>query len=346
MRLDVKFGDPWTVGWSPIIHLAHVIARLTGGTVLRDDFVPATKMRRLQAHVSVRKRRGPADRALLVIARRPAELRKGLLPSHLLQQYGTIVAWVVDAMWHDEIPRGYDVDPYDLIAVPRPNDIDPFRARVSCPVMCFARCSDVLAQPVPGQNDMRTADVLRVGRQPAAWADDTATRQACDARGLRFADRPPLGGDVLADYAAMVRSLGQTRMVIAHCNLAAPARYTHPSQAYLTERWTDALAAGAIVAGVPPLLDRSIEALWDGALLPFERIDLSENLDQITAAMERWTPAHARRNHMQALGTLDIRHRMHDLAERLGVTFPILDAERAMIAERQAQARQAADFLA
>jgi hypothetical protein len=72
----------------------------------------------------------------------------------------------------------------------------------------------------------------------------------------------------------------RARFVVAFSNLAAPAKYTHPTKAYFTGRWTDALANGAVVAGIHPVEDAGVgDLLWDGALLSFDRIDLAENIE-------------------------------------------------------------------
>jgi hypothetical protein len=119
---------------------------------------------------------------------------------------------------------------------------------------------------------------------------------------------------------------GRAKFTLAHSNLAAPDSYTHPTKDYITARWTDALASGSTVAGVPPLSDSDLID-WPGALLPFDRIDLQHNLDAIVAAVSDWTPCWPRRNHLHALKRLDWRWRFDRLAKHLGITPTPLRSE-------------------
>jgi hypothetical protein len=115
---------------------------------------------------------------------------------------------------------------------------------------------------------------------------------------------------------------------VSFSNLAAPAPYTHPSKAYFTGRWTDAIASGAVVAGIPPLEDAGVAGLlWEGALLEFDRIDLEENLARLAEAVARWTPDVARRNRRNALARLDWRWGLKRLADRLEMRFPALESD-------------------
>ncbi len=122
----------------------------------------------------------------------------------------------------------------------------------------------------------------------------------------------------------------RSRFLIAHSNLAAPAPYTHPEKAYLTGRWTDALACGAIVAGLAPHEDAgAAELFWPGATLDFDRIDLGSNVAQLADAVAGWAPEMAAMNHRQSLIRLDWRWRFAALAERLGFRAPALEPEMA-----------------
>ena len=109
----------------------------------------------------------------------------------------------------------------------------------------------------------RPVDLLRVGRQPDAWDDDQRSDAACRLAGLRFAGRPPFFPENFKDSSAGHRDLcaryARAKFVLAHSNIVAPASYTHPSKEYISARWTDALAAGSVVAGIPPLIPRRID---------------------------------------------------------------------------------------
>jgi hypothetical protein len=134
----------------------------------------------------------------------------------------------------------------------------------------------------------------------------------------------------------------RARFVVAFSNLAAPAPHTHPTKAYFTGRWTDALANGAVVAGIHPTEDAGVgDLLWDGALLSFDRIDLAGNLEVLARAARDWTPEVAWRNHRLALERLDWRWRVRDVAAWLGLDAPDLDDEMERLTDRAERLRQA-----
>jgi hypothetical protein len=182
-----------------------------------------------------------------------------------------------------------------------------------------------------GAGSDRDSDVLRIGRQPPEWEDDTATAAAAEAIGVRFHGRPPLG----TSYRDLMAFYRRSRFVVAFSNLVAPAPHTHPTKAYFTGRWTDALANGASVAGIHPIEDKGVaDLMWEGALLPLGRIDLVENLADIARAAQAWTPEVARHNHLMALRRLDWRWRLRDVAAWLGLAAPALEREIDRLAGR------------
>ena len=46
--------------------------------------------------------------------------------------------------------------------------------------------------------------------------------------------------------------LSKTKFALAFSNRANPTMQTHPEREYITGRWTDSLASGSTVAGIPP----------------------------------------------------------------------------------------------
>ena len=97
----------------------------------------------------------------------------------------------------------------------------------------------------------RPCDLLRVGRQPETWSDDDRTAAAARRHALRFEGRPPSIDDPKEAQTLLMRQYASARYVLAFSNTMDPRRYTHTTRAYITGRWTDALACGAAVAGVP-----------------------------------------------------------------------------------------------
>lgn len=307
-------------GWAPVTHLGHLAARLFGGRTLALPAAPS----RVGKLINLRRRRiGPHSEVLLVILRSPADFSKLRAIPEFRYGYRQIAAWVIDSFQHDWLPPAASLRDLDLIAVMRPNDEAVFSRLAPGRVMVLGWGSDVL--DMGSGADSRAVDVLRLGRQPPEWDNDTISDAACSNAGLRFAGRPPLLERPDENQRAIMAALAGARFVIAHSNLAAPAPYTHRSEEYITARWTDSLACGATVAGVPPRGDASMaRLLWPSALLEFDRIDLAHNVAALAEARAIWNPEDAASNHLEALMRLDWRWRLAELLAQLGLDMPPL----------------------
>ena len=80
------------------------------------------------------------------------------------------------------------------------------------------------------------------------------------------------------------------KLTLSFTNLVSPAVYTHPTRDYVTGRWTDALASGALVAGIPPQCEAGSRMLWDEGLVRLPTTDLGDGLDAIATAVSTWRP--------------------------------------------------------
>jgi hypothetical protein len=113
----------------------------------------------------------------------------------------------------------------------------------------------------------------------------------------------------------MMNVYAHSKYVLAFSNLANPEPYTHPTRQYLTGRWVDGLAGGAILAGISPQ-GKSIEALlWKGATLEFGTTRRAVGLKVLAEALRGWDPSYALRNYEMALLNLDWRWRFKVLAD-------------------------------
>ena len=328
MGIDVAFVQDSSPGWAPVTHLGHLAARLFGGRALALSAAPSRTVRIINLR---RRRTGPPSEALLAILRSPADVAQLRAMPEFRSGYRQVAAWVIDSFQHDWLPPAASLRDLDLIAVMRPNDEAVFARSAPGRVMVLGWGSDVL--DMGSGADTRAVDVLRLGRQPPEWDDDAVSGGACSDAGLRFAGRPPLLDDPAANQRAIMAALAGARFVIAHSNLSAPAPYTHRSEEYITARWTDALACGAIVAGVQPRGDASMaRLLWPGAVLDFDRIDLVHNVAALAEARATWGPEDAASNHLEALVRLDWRWRLTELLARLGLEIPpALEADLARL---------------
>ena len=168
----------------------------------------------------------------------------------------------------------------------------------------------------------RSIDVLRIGRQPDPWQDDEATEAACVARSLRFAGRPGSSEDATENQRIVASAFAKTKFSISFTNVLSPSTQTHPHRQYITARWTDALACGVTVAGVPPKCESVDKLFWPEALLDLGTVELDAGLDILTRATLNWTPQRAELNHFMALERLDWRLRFETIARNWGDTMP------------------------
>jgi len=262
----------------------------------------------------------------LLICPSPADLGSILQITGWRQRYRTLVAWVFDSFWTEHIPRfARWTRVFDQIYVTEQEDIDKWRRMMHAPVEWLPWGSDVLR--LGSDNPSRHFDLLRFGRQPSQWDDDVTTGKECDSRGVRFRGRPPELKDATESELSLMNFLRNTKYTLAFSNLVSPNPQTHPIREYLTGRWTDALAAGAIVAGVPPRSDSVRSLLWPEALLDLATVKQGDGLNVITEAIRDWTPARARLNYLRSLERLDWRWRFKKVAETLGIRSNQLDKQ-------------------
>lgn len=167
------------------------------------------------------------------------------------QNYGRIVAWVFDSFWPNWIPPWIRASRiFDHVFVTEREDLNTWRHMLRAPVDWLPWGSDVLN--LGSSNPSRQLDLVRFGRQPKDWDDDQVNARACESLGLSFRGRPPSFKDATDNERGLMGMLSKTKFALAFSNRANPTMQTHPEREYITGRWTDALASGATVAGIPP----------------------------------------------------------------------------------------------
>jgi hypothetical protein len=114
---------------------------------------------------------------------------------------------------------------------------------------------------------------------------------------------------------------------LSFSNHVSPGPQAPPECAHLSGRWTDALSAGAIVAGIPPHSESVQALLWEDALLDLGTANRIEGLEVLANAARSWSPHRARRNFLRSLEVLDWRWRFERLAAALDVRSEKLDTE-------------------
>ncbi|PLA47315.1 GTPase [Micrococcus luteus] len=318
MALDILYVRPGGSGWGPVTELVALTARVFDARVISvDDRGEVSRLRKVAAGLPRRKPRN--ERHLLVIAANPAMVAYAARAQLWLPGYTTTAAWVIDSFWTDRTPRLLRGRPHiDRLFITDPDLTVEWGTLTGGPVSVLPWGADTAR--FPDTDALRDVDVLRLGRQPAAWSDDEQTAADAARAGLRFAGRPPMSSDPAENQANVRAALMQARIVLAFSNLVSPAPYTHPTRDYLTGRWMDALAAGCLIAGTAPRA--AAATLWDGATIEISPTDRSAAWPVLADAAASWTPNRARAQQRRARVSIDWRLRLRALCREMGWNEP------------------------
>lgn len=319
MTLDIIYIRAGGNGWGPVDQLADLTAQLLEGNLLTlKDRGEVSITRKLLGQLP---RHRSGRRSLLVLASNPAHLAYAARLRHWLPGYRNTAAWIIDSFWSDRISRmAQHRGHFDHIFITDRELGDEWASATGAEIHWAPWGTDTLAiQELPTE---RPVDLLRIGRQPAAWDDDRRTEEAAASAGLTFEGRPAMDPDPAVNQQNVRSALLRTKFVLAFSNLVSPADYTHPTRDYVTGRWTDALGAGAIVAGVAP--NAANQTLGPGRTIEIDPEDLSHGIKQIHEAIDHWSPLVPEQTHVHARTTLDWRWRIAEIARTLNITAPHL----------------------
>jgi hypothetical protein len=255
----------------------------------------------------------------LIVAPLPADLQALFRIENWRRRFGRVDAWIIDSFLTEQIPRAVRRSrAFDRIYLTREEDVQQWARATGTPTAWLPWGTDALRLG-SGRAD-REWDVVRFGRQPPEWDDDEATALACRERGLRFHGRPqpPAGADPAYNYGFVMEFSALCKYSLAFSNTVDSSTYTHPTRAYITGRWVDALGAGSMVAGVPPKTTEVERLLWPEALLDLGSIRREEGLRVLEEAVRAWRPEQAAEQYRRSLERLDWRWRFSVIAEDLG----------------------------
>lgn len=328
-RIDPTRPQVWCVtpsaggGWQPVVALAELVARLweTTPTFLHPtrDYTVARKV--LSLTPRVRGNRAP----LLIIAAHPGDLLSLADGRVLLGRFSRVGAWIIDSFWDDRIPLfARMAHTIDHAFITDAELVDRYAEVMKTPCAWAPWGSDVLA--VRGRLPIaRDIDVLRLGRQPAAWEDDATNQHMLAEHGLSYQGRFPAAPG--ATNQPQVRDyLLRSKVVLASSNLASPATYTHPTRDYITARFTDAVACGTLIAGQPPRC-LAADLLPAQGMIAMDITSREAGVAYLQQAVEDWAPMASAALHAHALTHLDWRHRIWDISREFGVDTPSLAKE-------------------
>ncbi|QXT62959.1 hypothetical protein [Tessaracoccus palaemonis] len=329
MALDVIQFTQHGFGWGPVTGLSALAARLGGGQHLPIPLASVPPRGRVLAGLaaSLLPRTGPRrERSLLVVCPVPGALSSLLAEPRLWRGYNRVVAWIIDSFWLERIPSALRLPvPLNQLYITGADDLSHWRARCSTPVAVLPWGADVLDATSRMVN--KGVDLARIGRQPTAWDDDARTTAAAREAGLSFSPRPPFGDSEAAALNNAHRAYSSARAVLAFGNLASPSSYTHPTREYLTGRWTDALANGCLVAGIPPQCVEAKTLLPEQALIRVPSDNLALGLEIIRTRLR--APGEQDTNAIRrfAAAKLDWRLRLRAVFADAGIEAGALESE-------------------
>ena len=320
-------------GWTPINYMADLAGRLFGTETVT---LPKTRANLAKVRFGLQKRKRNAEKPdLLLIAPTPSDLLMLAEVDGWQEGFNRAAAWIVDSFWLDRVPRFGAADKFDHLFIMTGNEKEAFERRLKRPTTFLPWGADVLDQGLGqagSQGDGKSIDLLRMGRQPLSLGNDVENARASQELGMSYQGRPPFADDTITLHRQNMATYRKTKFVLASSNRAAPVEFTHPKREYVTGRWTDALAAGCVVAGIPPHSDMTCqEYLWPEALLEFPNVDRGQALSTIREALDHWTLELAQQNYRTALERLDWRWRFQEIADYFGHDFPLLEQDLAWL---------------
>jgi hypothetical protein len=309
-------------------------AELFDAHVLSVDDRHPSSFAKVFSFLQKRSSRQTAKEPCLLVCTGPSDLAKILNIQDWRKRFGPVGAWIIDSFWTDHIPKTIPLaNMYDLLFVTSLEDVDTWKRVTGVPTSWLPWGTDALR--LGSGEPHRKWDITRVGRQPPEWEEDQSASGAAALIGIKYRPRPASNGlNTLQNQRLMMDVYADTRYVLAFSNIVNPEPYTHPTRQYLTGRWVDGLAGGAVLAGVPPKGEGTHQLLWKGATLDFDSIRLDEGLRSLAAALPQWTPQVALKNYAMALRKLDWRWRFKVLADGFGLRPVLLENELDLLKDR------------
>jgi hypothetical protein len=312
-------------GWEPIQEMVKLAAELFDAELIILDDKSPTFFSQLEIIFFKRQINPEAETCLLIAPDETALLYLFSLPGWR-KRFSYISAWVIDSFYPDHISKLVKLSHhFDHVFITSEEDIPAWTDSIKTPTSWLAWGSDVLRRG--GNGSDRPWDLTRIGRQPPEWDDDANTERFCRDLGLRFHGRIKGGETSDKNQRLLMEHYKQTKFLLAFSNTVDGSTYTHPSRQYITARWTDALACGAVVAGIPPNENSINRLLWNGATLDLKSVEIKQGLKLISNAVESWRPDQATLNYKMSLERLDWRWRFAEIAKLMNLSPKKLHAE-------------------
>lgn len=325
---------PEAIGWGPIQYMTVLAAELLDAEVVALDPRTPSAIRKAASIIYRRAKGGTSQESCLMICAGPADLQKVIDVQNWRKRFKFLAAWIIDSFWLDHIPTSIRLaNPFDHLFVTSLEDVEAWKRITGAPTTWLPWGTDALRLG-HGASD-RVWDITRVGRQPPEWEDDLAATRAAALLGIKYGGRPSRQALMsLENLKSLMITYGNSKYILAFSNSVNRECYTHPTRQYLTGRWVDALACGAIVAGIAPRGPGNDELLWPGATLELGTVRRDEGLQILGSELKTWCAEKAAVNHTMALKTLDWRRRFKVLADMYGIRPGPLMRELELLEQR------------
>lgn len=299
-------------GWDSITKAVNLAVELFEADLLVLDTVIPKAFEKLEILLLKRKKLLGAESCLLICPDATGLIGLTRI-TNWRKRFKYLAAWVVDSFWLERIPKVVKLShQFDHFFISTEEDIPAWTAATKTPVSWLPCGSDVLR--LGGISEDKVWDLTRIGRQPDEWDDDANTEKLCTKKNIRFHGRMKTYESPEKNQQMLMGLYKQSKFLLAFTNIAHPNIYTHATRQYITARWTDALACGAVVAGMPPNEPSINRLFWDGATLDIKSTHIVEGLEIIDEALKQWKPEQAVINHQLALERLDWRWRLAEIA--------------------------------
>ena len=320
----VHYAKPGHYGWGSVSVMARLLAesfeaRLVTSDGDRGPGAWAQRMRRVPT---------PGFRDdVLIVAPQPDHLSVVLSPQFRRLAPRRVFAWVIDSFNDHDVPdAARALGFFDGIFVGDAEVVPTWEKITRTPIHWLPFGTPAMEIVGPGMSAEKTVDLQRLGRQPNGWEDDQLG-EAAAKEGLTYSGSVPSDPDHDVNQQGLHQALSQARSVLAFSNVSAPADYTHPTYQYVTARWLDSLAAGALVAGTAPECAAADRTLWPEGLVDFSPTTPADAMAHVREALEAWTPEVVRRNQVESLRRNDWRLRFAEIASVTGHQTPTLTAQ-------------------
>jgi len=315
------------VGWHPILHMVLLMSEYFDADfqiIKSDEYEYEGSIFKKMSWCLKRYKKG-SDCLIIVPSASEIEILF-TLDKNWRKKFGKVAVYVIDSFWTDRIPwYSKYCNHIDHYFVTSPEDAGSWSEHTNASVSCIPWGSDVLK--LGWKKEIKDIDLLRLGRQPPEWDNDALSQVICSKNKINFHGRPPSAQDPIDTHLLTMSFMKRSKFILSFSNAADSSPYTHPTKEYITGRWTDALASGAVVVGIMPKCRNVIDLLWNSATINIQSTSQDAVINAVIKASTMWNEELATTNHINALNKLDWRWKFKDISKFFDLNERKLDKD-------------------